>query len=80
LVDFSASLAGAQESTPVAGGKTKTGASVLSVDRTTFNAATATSPQRCTVTYAAVGPTDPETAPLDPTNNTTTLTVDVYAK
>jgi cysteine-rich repeat protein len=38
------------------------------------------SPQRCTVTVRATGPSDPQTPPLDASNNTTQLVIDVVDK
>lgn len=35
------------------------------------------SPQRCTVTLTATGPSDPQVAPLDATNNSTQVVIDV---
>lgn len=36
--------------------------------------------QRCTVSLTAEGPANPEMTPLDPSNNTTELVVDVLDK
>lgn len=57
------------------GGKvtiTATSAKVLSPDKN--------SPARCIATYAAFGPSEPETAPRDPSNSSTQFVVDMVDK
>ncbi len=64
----------------VKGGATKT----CKMTATAFSGPISTtnklSPQRCTVTLTAAGPTDPEAAPLDSTNNVAEVLIDVLDK
>ena len=61
----------------VKGGATKTCKLTATVDGTQISTPNRLSPQRCTVTLTARGPSDPETPPLDPSNATTELTINI---
>jgi hypothetical protein len=65
----------------LAGRRSKRATLPLTFDAGTLTTPNALSPIRCTVTLGATGPTNPEIAPAqDPTNNTTTLVIDVVDK
>jgi hypothetical protein len=88
----SASCSGVTLSTPVCdpiagsatatikGGATKTCKLTATVDPYQIYTTNKLSPMRCMVTLTAVGPTTPETAPLDPSNTSTELTIDITDK
>ncbi len=61
----------------VAGGTTKTCTVVATVTASQISTPNKLSPQRCLVTLTAVGPSYPETAPLDASNDATELTIDI---
>jgi hypothetical protein len=61
----------------VKGGMIKICKLTATADPAQINTPSRMSPQRCTVSLTAVGPTSPETSPLDPSNNTTEVTIDV---
>jgi len=60
----------------VAGGKTKACRLTVTADASGISTGNAKSPQRCFVRLTATGPSD-EVAPLDASNNSTELVVDV---
>jgi len=64
----------------VPGGKTKTCKLTATADGTQITTGNPKSPQRCTVTLTATGPTNPEVSPLDGSNNSTELVLDVLDK
>jgi hypothetical protein len=64
----------------VKGGTAKTCKLSATADGTQITTTNKRSPQRCTVTLTATGPTNPETAPLDASNNSTELVIDVLDK
>jgi len=64
----------------VNGGASKTCTVTATASASQISTPNLKSPQRCTVTLTATGPTDPQTAPLDSTNNSTELVIDVLDK
>ncbi|HVM97683.1 MAG TPA: DUF4215 domain-containing protein [Candidatus Acidoferrales bacterium] len=64
----------------VKGAKTASCKISATADSATISTPNKLSPRRCTVTLTAAGPSDPEMAPLDPSNNVTNLVVDVLDK
>jgi alpha-tubulin suppressor-like RCC1 family protein len=64
----------------VKGGKTKTCKLTATANAVQISTTNKLSPQRCTVTLTATGPTNPQVAPLDSSNNTTELVIDVLDK
>lgn len=64
----------------VAAGGNKKCSLIATLDAAQIQTANPLSPQRCTVTLTATGPSDPEMTPLDASNNTTELVIDVLDK
>jgi cysteine-rich repeat protein len=64
----------------VKGGAAKKCKITATADAATISTINKLSPQRCTVTLTATGPTNPQVAPLDASNNTTELVIDVLDK
>jgi hypothetical protein len=64
----------------VKGGGTKTCKLTVTADGSQIATPNHKSPQRCTVTLTATGPTSPQAAPLDGSNDSTELVIDVIDK
>ena len=64
----------------VKGGATKTCSFTATATAAQIQTTNRLSPQRCTVTLRATGPTNPQTPPLDASNDVTQLTIDVVDK
>jgi hypothetical protein len=64
----------------VKGGATKTCKFTATAAAAQISTPNKLSPQRCTVTLTATGPSYPEASPLDPSNDTTQLTIDITDK
>ena len=64
----------------VRGGATKACIITATAIAAQFQTPNRLSPQRCTVTLRATGPTDPQTPPLDGSNDSTQLVIDVVDK
>jgi hypothetical protein len=64
----------------VKGGATKTCKFTATAAAAQINTPNKLSPQRCTATLMAIGPSYPEAPPLDPSNSTTQLTIDITDK
>jgi uncharacterized delta-60 repeat protein len=64
----------------VKGGSSKTCKIMATVDPLLISTPNKLSPQRCTVSLSASGPSNPELAPLDASNNATELVIDVVDK
>lgn len=76
-LDMNRDMAGDQSSTLVDGGRTGKGELLLTFDASAVTTGNAKSPQRCTATITATGPTDPDP---DTTNNATKLVIDILDK
>ncbi|MBI3784797.1 MAG: DUF4215 domain-containing protein [Deltaproteobacteria bacterium] len=64
----------------VKGGASKTCKLTATADGAQISTTNQKSPQRCTVTLTATGPTNPQVTPLDGSNNATELVIDVLDK
>ncbi len=64
----------------VKGGAKKTCKLTATADGSQIGTTNPKSPQRCTVTLTAIGPTTPQGALLDGSNNSTELVIDVLDK
>lgn len=64
----------------VQGGTSKTCTVTATASAAQISTPNLKSPQRCTVTSTATGPTNPQTAPRAGTNNSTELVIDVLNK
>ena len=76
-LDMDRDVDGNQSSILVDGGKTAKGQLSLTFDAAAVTTGNAKSPQRCTATITATGPTDPDP---DTTNNSTKLVIDLLDK
>ena len=64
----------------VKGGAAKTCMLTATADAAQISTPNRLSPQRCAVLLTATGPTNPQTAPRDASNNSTELVFDVLNK
>jgi len=62
------------------GGAAKTRKPTATADGSLISTKNYKSPKRCVVTLTSSGPTTPQAAPLDGTNDTTELVIDVLNK
>jgi hypothetical protein len=78
--DFDAATSGTQPSFVIAGGKTNPARIATTATAARWTSAGLKSPARCRARVSVAGPSEPETAPRDPSNSSTALVIDIVDK